>query len=106
VAGRNFGCAARASIAVWALGLWFRAVISTGLADIFKRNAIKNGLVPVVIDAASHAARSACRAKRRGRSREAHVAAAAAERASLEPFALLPDEGRRLTFLLARRRDS
>jgi 3-isopropylmalate/(R)-2-methylmalate dehydratase small subunit len=56
VAGRNFGCGSSREHAVWALTDYgFRAVIATELADIFKRNAIKNGLVPVVIDAASHA---------------------------------------------------
>ena len=56
VAGRNFGCGSSREHAVWALGDYgFRAVISTELADIFKRNAIKNGLVPIVLDAASHA---------------------------------------------------
>jgi 3-isopropylmalate/(R)-2-methylmalate dehydratase small subunit len=41
---------------VWALHDYgFRAVIATEIADIFKRNAIKNGLVPVVLDPASHA---------------------------------------------------
>jgi 3-isopropylmalate/(R)-2-methylmalate dehydratase small subunit len=56
VAGRNFGCGSSREHAVWALTDYgFRAVIATELADIFTRNAIKNGLVPVVIDAASHA---------------------------------------------------
>jgi 3-isopropylmalate/(R)-2-methylmalate dehydratase small subunit len=56
VAGRNFGCGSSREHAVWALTDYgFRAVISTEIADIFKRNAIKNGLVPVVVDPASHA---------------------------------------------------
>jgi 3-isopropylmalate/(R)-2-methylmalate dehydratase small subunit len=56
VAGRNFGCGSSREHAVWALSDYgFRAVIATEIADIFKRNAIKNGLVPVVLDAASHA---------------------------------------------------
>jgi len=56
VAGRNFGCGSSREHAVWALyDFGFRAVIATEIADIFKRNAIKNGLVPVVLDPASHA---------------------------------------------------
>jgi 3-isopropylmalate/(R)-2-methylmalate dehydratase small subunit len=55
VAGRNFGCGSSREHAVWALAdHGFRAVISTEIADIFKRNAVKNRLLPVVIDAASH----------------------------------------------------
>jgi 3-isopropylmalate/(R)-2-methylmalate dehydratase small subunit len=56
VAGRNFGCGSSREHAVWALkenGI--QAVIAPAVADIFKRNALKNGVVPVVIDAASHA---------------------------------------------------
>ena len=55
VTGRNFGCGSSREHAVWALrenGI--QAVIATAVADIFKRNALKNGVVPVVIDAASH----------------------------------------------------
>jgi len=56
VAGRNFGCGSSREHAVWALRDYgFRAVISTEIADIFKRNAIKNGVLPIVLDAASHA---------------------------------------------------
>ena len=56
VTGRNFGCGSSREHAVWALrenGI--QAVIATAVADIFKRNALKNGVVPAVIDAASHA---------------------------------------------------
>ena len=57
VAGRNFGCGSSREHAVWALREnGFRAVIATAVADIFKRNALKNGVVPVVIDAESHGA--------------------------------------------------
>ena len=57
VTGRNFGCGSSREHAVWALrenGI--QAVVATAVADIFKRNALKNGVVPVVIDAAAHAA--------------------------------------------------
>jgi 3-isopropylmalate/(R)-2-methylmalate dehydratase small subunit len=56
VTGRNFGCGSSREHAVWALrenGV--EAVIATSVADIFKRNALKNGVLPIVIDAASHA---------------------------------------------------
>jgi len=56
VAGRNFGCGSSREHAVWALADYgFQAVIATEIADIFKRNATKNGLLPIVLDAASHA---------------------------------------------------
>ncbi len=56
VAGANFGCGSSREHAVWALmDAGFRAVVSTKLADIFKRNALQNGLVPVEIDEAAHA---------------------------------------------------
>jgi 3-isopropylmalate/(R)-2-methylmalate dehydratase small subunit len=55
VAGDNFGCGSSREHAPWALlDYGIRAVISTSLADIFCNNALKNGLVPVVIDAATH----------------------------------------------------
>jgi 3-isopropylmalate/(R)-2-methylmalate dehydratase small subunit len=54
VAGRNFGCGSSREHAPWALlDYGFRAVISTQIADIFKSNALKNGLLPVVVDAAT-----------------------------------------------------
>src|SRR5258706_5930506 len=56
VAGRNFGCGSSREHAPWALlDFGFRAVISTGIADIFRGNSLKNGLLPVVIDAGPHA---------------------------------------------------
>ena len=54
VAGRNFGCGASREHAPWALlDFGIRAVISTEIADIFRGNSLKNGLVPVVVDAAT-----------------------------------------------------
>jgi len=51
VAGRNFGCGSSREHAPWALTDYgFRAVISTEFADIFRNNALKNGLVPVLVD--------------------------------------------------------
>jgi 3-isopropylmalate/(R)-2-methylmalate dehydratase small subunit len=51
VAGRNFGCGSSREHAPWAmLDYGFRAVISAEIADIFRSNALKNGLLPVVVD--------------------------------------------------------
>ncbi|MBS0226747.1 MAG: 3-isopropylmalate dehydratase small subunit [Proteobacteria bacterium] len=51
VAGRNFGCGSSREHAPWALtDLGLRAVISSEIADIFRSNALKNGLLPIVLD--------------------------------------------------------
>jgi 3-isopropylmalate/(R)-2-methylmalate dehydratase small subunit len=56
IAGDNFGCGSSREHAPWALlGFGIRAVISTSFADIFKGNALKNGLLPVEVDAKLHA---------------------------------------------------
>jgi len=56
VAGRNFGCGSSREHAPWALlDHGFRAVISTEIADIFKGNSLKNGLLPIVVDEATSA---------------------------------------------------
>ena len=55
LAGDNFGCGSSREHAPWALrGYGFRAVISTSFADIFRNNALKNGLLPVIVDAQTH----------------------------------------------------
>ena len=55
VAGANFGCGSSREHAPWALrDFGFRAVVSSSIADIFRSNALKNGLVPVVLDAEAH----------------------------------------------------
>jgi 3-isopropylmalate/(R)-2-methylmalate dehydratase small subunit len=57
LAGNNFGCGSSREHAPWALcDYGFRVVISTSFADIFHNNALKNGLLPVVIDAEWHQA--------------------------------------------------
>jgi 3-isopropylmalate/(R)-2-methylmalate dehydratase small subunit len=57
LAGDNFGCGSSREHAPWALvDYGFRAILSTSFADIFRGNAIKNGLLPVTIDHASHEA--------------------------------------------------
>jgi len=54
--GDNFGCGSSREHAPWALiGYGFRAVISTSFADIFRNNALKNGLLPIVVDKDTHA---------------------------------------------------
>ena len=56
LAGDNFGCGSSREHAPWALTQWgFRAVISTSFADIFKQNALKNSLLPIVVPAEVHA---------------------------------------------------
>jgi 3-isopropylmalate/(R)-2-methylmalate dehydratase small subunit len=55
LAGDNFGCGSSREHAPWALvDFGFRAVISTSFADIFRNNALKNGLLPVVVDPEIH----------------------------------------------------
>ncbi|HLW25802.1 MAG TPA: 3-isopropylmalate dehydratase small subunit [Steroidobacteraceae bacterium] len=54
VAGRNFGCGSSREHAAWALKDYgFRAVISTEIADIFRSNALKNGLLPITVSEAT-----------------------------------------------------
>jgi 3-isopropylmalate/(R)-2-methylmalate dehydratase small subunit len=56
LAGDNFGCGSSREHAPWALtGFGFRAVISTSFADIFRNNALKNGLLPIIVDEKTHA---------------------------------------------------
>jgi len=56
VAGHNFGCGSSREHAPWALlDFGFRAVISTGFADIFRNNAVKTGLLPVTLSGDAHA---------------------------------------------------
>lgn len=53
VAGNNFGCGSSREHAAWALyDYGFRAVISTFFADIFKNNALNNGLLPIQVSRA------------------------------------------------------
>jgi 3-isopropylmalate/(R)-2-methylmalate dehydratase small subunit len=55
VAGHNFGCGSSREHAPWALlDFGIRAVISTGIADIFRNNSLKNGLLPVIVDGETH----------------------------------------------------
>jgi 3-isopropylmalate/(R)-2-methylmalate dehydratase small subunit len=55
VTGDNFGCGSSREHAPWALVGWgIRAVVSTSFADIFRNNALKNGLLPVSIDSGPH----------------------------------------------------
>ena len=55
LAGDTFGCGSSREHAPWALTGWgIRAVISTSFGDIFRNNALKNGLLPVIVDAETH----------------------------------------------------
>jgi 3-isopropylmalate/(R)-2-methylmalate dehydratase small subunit len=55
IAGNNFGCGSSREHAPWALlDYGFRAVISTEIADIFRSNSLKNGLLPIVVDETTH----------------------------------------------------
>lgn len=56
VGGNNFGCGSSREHAPWALlDMGIQAIISTQIADIFRSNSIKNGLLPIVVDAKAHA---------------------------------------------------
>lgn len=56
VAGANFGCGSSREHAPWALVGWgLRAIVAPSFADIFKQNAMKNGLLPVAVGADFHA---------------------------------------------------
>ena len=56
VVGDNFGCGSSREHAPWALAQFgIRAVISTSFADIFRGNALKNGVLPVIVPADVHA---------------------------------------------------
>jgi 3-isopropylmalate/(R)-2-methylmalate dehydratase small subunit len=56
VAGDNFGCGSSREHAPWALvDFGFQAIISTSIADIFRNNALKNGLLPIVVSPEIHA---------------------------------------------------
>jgi 3-isopropylmalate/(R)-2-methylmalate dehydratase small subunit len=55
LAGHNFGSGSSREHAPWALTAWgIRAILSTGFADIFRSNALKNGLLPIVVDPDRH----------------------------------------------------
>ncbi len=55
VAGSNFGCGSSREHAPWALVAWgFRVIISTSFADIFRNNALKNGLLLVEVSESFH----------------------------------------------------
>ena len=57
LAGDNFGTGSSREHAPWALRAWgIQAILSTSFADIFRSNALKNGVLPIVVDPATHAA--------------------------------------------------
>lgn len=62
IAGRNFGCGSSREHAVWALASWgFRAIVAPSFGDIFRNNALKNGLLPVAVSPEVHGAIVAAR---------------------------------------------
>ena len=55
VAGHNFGCGSSREHAPWGLTDYgFRVVISSEIADIFRNNSLKNGLLPIIIEKRAH----------------------------------------------------
>ena len=55
LAGDNFGCGSSREHAPWALtDFGLRAILSTSFADIFRNNALKSGLLPVIVDTETH----------------------------------------------------
>jgi 3-isopropylmalate/(R)-2-methylmalate dehydratase small subunit len=67
VAGRNFGCGSSREHAPWALAdFGFRAVLARSFADIFRQNALKNGLLPIALADADHRAALALVVERPG----------------------------------------
>ncbi|HSD67485.1 MAG TPA: 3-isopropylmalate dehydratase small subunit [Vicinamibacteria bacterium] len=110
VAGRNFGCGSSREHAVWALQAGgFEAVVSTSFADIFRGNALKNGLVPVQVDEAAHARLLEVPGTEVSIDVEAGVLSFGGRQASfpLEPFArfCLRSGLDELAFLLSRERE-
>jgi 3-isopropylmalate/(R)-2-methylmalate dehydratase small subunit len=85
VAGDNFGCGSSREHAPWALvDYGFRAVVSTSIADIFRNNSLKNGLLPVVVPADVH--------------RRLLEAPGVTVTVSLEDQSITLDDGTRVTF--------
>jgi 3-isopropylmalate/(R)-2-methylmalate dehydratase small subunit len=110
VAGRNFGCGSSREHAVWALQAGgFDAVVSPSFADIFRGNALKNGLVPVQVDEPTHARLLGAPGGEVVIDVEAGEIAAGAHRAAfpLEPFAryCLVNGTDELAFILSRERE-
>jgi 3-isopropylmalate/(R)-2-methylmalate dehydratase small subunit len=110
VAGRNFGCGSSREHAVWALQAGgFEAVVSTTFADIFRGNALKNGLVPVQVDEATQARLVEAPGTEVSIDVESGVLSFGTRRATfpLEPFAryCLRSGLDELAFLLSRERD-
>ncbi len=90
IAGNNFGCGSSREHAPWALkGFGFKAVISTYFADIFRNNALKNGLLPVVVDTDTYYQLVSM-------AEEDPTTTVTIDLANQE--LVLPDDGRRVTF--------
>jgi len=107
VAGRNFGCGSSREHAVWALlACGIEAVVSPVFADIFRANALKNGLLPVQVDEETQAELFAAAGAAVVIDVEAGTLVVGERRASfpLEPFAryCLLNGQDELSFLLSR----
>lgn len=90
IAGNNFGCGSSREHAPWALkGFGFKAVISTYFADIFRNNALKNGLLPVMVDTETYYQLVSM-------AEEDPATTVTIDLANQE--LVLPDDGRRITF--------
>ena len=91
IAGDNFGCGSSREHAPWALlDYGFRVVISSSIADIFRNNSLKNGLLPIVVDPKIHAALLESGGKQISVDLEAQtlsVAGGVSTSFSIEPFA-------------------
>jgi 3-isopropylmalate/(R)-2-methylmalate dehydratase small subunit len=75
VVGRNFGCGSSREHAAWALAdFGFRAVLGASFADIFRQNALKNGLLPITLPPAEHALVLACVSEQPGASVDVDLA--------------------------------
>jgi 3-isopropylmalate/(R)-2-methylmalate dehydratase small subunit len=110
VAGRNFGCGSSREHAVWALQAGgFDAVVSTAFADIFRANALKNGLLPVVVEPAAHGRLLATPGAEVTIDVDARTIASGGDASAfpLEPFAryCLLNGLDELTFILSRERE-
>ncbi len=99
LAGDNFGCGSSREHAPWALvDFGFRAVISTSFADIFRNNALKNGLLPVVVDTETHHQLFSLIAEDDGNSRKAKEQANPEITIELASRMLHLPDGRQVTF--------
>jgi 3-isopropylmalate/(R)-2-methylmalate dehydratase small subunit len=93
LAGDNFGCGSSREHAPWALVAGgFRAVVSTSFADIFRNNALKNGLIPVAVSRETHAHLATARAADAGFAITVDLERKELRATSMPPTAFVVDE--------------